>query len=671
MGVAMGPVRRIFVKRLSGTGFGLPSRVVLLFGLGSLALLATTLGAFWHEYRAEWRLWQRRLEATAHVGPDGGSDELGLRQIWLRDIDRVDRCTSCHLRPEDGSTNETSGPLRAHPAGWLAAHRVDRFGCTVCHGGVGEATSRSAAGHAGQRAGLEPMASRELMEARCGTCHLERRPRGAEILARGRARIAEFNCIACHEIPGFDAREVKAPRLDGLARKVSPSWLRRWLTHPRDVLPRTRMGDFRLTHDEVEGLAAFLLEPHGPALPSVPGASGGDPTRGGEIFRRSRCVTCHAVDGRGGTMGPDLASVGAKASAAWLAAWITDPHALQSATRMPRFGFSEAEVRDLVAYIVTELGAEPPGEASNDRPDAALSEKGRAIFERRGCGSCHGLTDGPTAARIGPKLSSIGDRVLEQAPLVERGLKPTLPNWLFLKVQAPDAVLEGARMPTFGFNERQAAELAVALSSLRLREMPAARTTRDQALSFDEPQGEFGTLVRRYRCLSCHSLAGAGGTLSTVSFDRIGSQLSRDYIEAFILEPAAVRVSIAERMPRLGVTAVEARVLADHMARVLVDDRLTGDIASDPATIERGKRLFDRLGCVGCHIAGESGGYVGPDLNGSGKRLKPGWTVEWLRAPGRWKPETLQPDYGLSREEAEALAAYTLSLPPRKGKGPQ
>ncbi len=109
-------------------------------------------------------------------------------------------------------------------------------------------------------------------------------------------------------------------------------------------------------------------------------------------------------------------------------------------------------------------------------------------------------------------------------------------------------------MPTFGFDQRQAAELAVALASLRLREMPVSRTTRDRALSFDEPQGEFGALVRRYRCLSCHSLAGAGGALSTVSLDRIGSQLRRDYIEAFLLEPVAVRVALAERMPKLGMT---------------------------------------------------------------------------------------------------------------------
>ena len=174
-------------------------------------------------------------------------------------------------------------------------------------------------------------------------------------------------------------------------------------------------------------------------------------------------------------------------------------------------------------------------------------------------------------------------------------------------------------MPTFGFDERQGAELAVALSSLRARPMPAPRTTRgDSPLSFDEPQGEFGALVRRYRCLSCHTLAGAGGALSTVALDAIGSQLRKDHLEAYLQEPVAVRVGLAERMPKLGITPTEARALADHMARVLVDDALAQEVPNDDATLEKGRVLFERLGCLACHMAGDRGGYVGPDLNGAG-----------------------------------------------------
>jgi mono/diheme cytochrome c family protein len=109
-------------------------------------------------------------------------------------------------------------------------------------------------------------------------------------------------------------------------------------------------------------------------------------------------------------------------------------------------------------------------------------------------------------------------------------------------------------------------------------------------------------------------------------------------------------------------------VLAGYLATVLIDDNLEGEVPTDPATLARGRELFDGHGCQGCHIVGDRGGYVGPDLNGSGLRLRPGWTVEWLLDPERWKPGTLQPDYHLTREEAEALTAYTLSLPARQAR---
>src|SRR5207247_7720323 len=44
-------------------------------------------------------------------------------------------------------------------------------------------------------------------------------------------------------------------------------------------------------------------------------ATQGDPARGEKIFRRSElgCVSCHAIGGVGGKVGPDLTSIGASA----------------------------------------------------------------------------------------------------------------------------------------------------------------------------------------------------------------------------------------------------------------------------------------------------------------------------------------------------------------------
>jgi len=638
------------------------------FALLSLLVLGTVVAAVLQEWRADWRVWQRRYARLEGAGGGLGDDESGIRQIWLPALDRVDRCTTCHLGATDPERRDAPQPFRAHGGTWLDTHRPDRFGCTGCHAGQGEATSFRGAAHEPIPSWPRPMVSRELMESRCGACHLEREPSGAWWLARGRALITDRNCVACHELPGRNPSEVRAPRLDGLSAKVRPAWLRGWLANPKAYLPRSRMGDFRLAREEVEALTAFLLEPHGDEGLAEVDWSRASPERGGELFRRSRCVTCHSLNGRGGTLAPELAHVGAKVTRDWLFAWIRDPHRLQPDTLMPRYRFTDAEVRDLAAYISRDL-AEPLGQGDDDTPpDPGRAAEGRRIFERRGCYSCHGLEGFPSLARIGPSLTGVGDRALEPAPLAARGIQADLPNWIFTKVSHPEQVLEGARMPTFGFAPDEAAAVTVALLSHRARPVEPAYTTRDKDRPAWEPQGRFGALVRRYRCLSCHQVQGTGGTLSTVSLDRIGSQLRRPYSEQYVQNPIAVRVGLAERMPHLNIAAEEARVLADYLSTVMVDDALAGEVPRDAATLARGRALFDRRGCVSCHIVGERGGFVGPDLNGSGTRLQPGWVVAFLLDPERWKPATLQPDYGLERDEAEALAAYTLSLPPRRGR---
>jgi mono/diheme cytochrome c family protein len=658
-------------RRRAGLGGRVPSRLLWSFVALSVALLATVVAAVVQDRRADWRVWQARfarLEGTAAAAVTTGDEEGGIQQIWLPALDRVDRCTSCHLgiaSPEMGGAPQ---PFRSHGGTWLETHRPDRFGCTTCHAGQGEATTYRGAAHGPIPYWPEPMVSRELMEARCGTCHRERQPKAARWLARGRALMTDRNCVACHELPDRSTAEVRAPRLDGLLVKVRPAWLRGWLENPKGYLPRSRMGDFRLSRADVEALTSFLLQPHGVPALEVVDWSRADAENGGELFRRSRCVTCHSVNGRGGTLAPDLGHIGAKVARDWLFSWIKDPHRLQPDTLMPRFRFTDDEVRDLAAWLARDL-AEPAGlDADDSPPDPGLAAEGRRLFEKRGCYSCHGLEGFPVLARIGPSLLGVGDRVLEPAPLVARGIRATLPNWIFTKVSHPEQVLAAARMPTFGFTPDEAAAVTVALLSQRAREIPAAWTTRDPVRPPYQPQGAFGALVRRYRCLSCHSIRGTGGTLSTVVLDRIGSQLRRNYIEQYVQNPIAVRVGLQVRMPHLNIARDEARVLADYLSTVMVDDSLAGDVRRDAATVERGRALFERHGCVSCHIVGERGGYVGPDLNGSGRRLLPGWTVAFLLEPERWKPGTLQPDYGLSRDEAVALTAYTLSLPPRRAK---
>jgi len=648
-----------------------PPRLHVAFaGLG-LAFLAIFSWVFFREQGAEWRALQarfRRLEATVknphQLAQAAGAH--GLRQVWLPDLGRVDRCATCHLGVDDPAFATAPAPFRAHPGTWLATHPVERFGCTACHDGQGEATDYEQAGHRPVTHLERAMRPLETIEANCGTCHRSLSPPDAPRLTEGRRLIAESGCVSCHEIPGFEGMSFRGPALDSLGYKVRPGWLPGWLRDPKSYLPSSRMGNFRLSEGEIAGLEALLLSQKARVPLEGSGVDWGraDAANGRALFGELRCVSCHAVNGRGGTMGPELTRIGDKVRRDWLFSFLKDPHRDQPDTAMLQYRLSDDQLRDLAAFLLEEYrttgrGAET-APASYADPHAVA--EGRAAFVRHGCYGCHHLPGVAEVGKIGPSLAGVADRDPDQLPYGSNVVRHTADNYLFLKLLQPGALGTPSLMPTLGFTPAQAGTITVALASLRKADLPASRVMKPAQPPPYRPQGRFGDLVTRYRCLSCHRIGDSGGDLSTVPLDRIGSQLQRDYLVAYLLNPGAVRVSVEARMPVFHMLPEEASVIADYAAATFLDDDLDRyDSRFTLGEARGGEQLYRQLGCVGCHQLNMQGGYVGPDLSNTGKRLRPGWTAAWLTAPQRHKPGTLQPDYGLSPADARALTAYLSS----------
>ena len=194
---------------------------------------------------------------------------------------------------------------------------------------------------------------------------------------------------------------------------------------------------------------------------------------------------------------------------------------------------------------------------------------GRAVFVRRGCYGCHKLAGIRETGKIGPSLAGVADRDPDQLPYGGKAVRRTADNYIFLKLQQPDALGSPSLMPTFSFTPAQAATIMVPLASLHKTDLPASRVVREAPPAGYRPRGPFGELVTRYRCLSCHRIGGSGGDLSTVPLDRIGSQLQHDYLVAYLQNPGAVRVSVEARMPVFHMLPEEARTIADYAATTL------------------------------------------------------------------------------------------------------
>jgi mono/diheme cytochrome c family protein len=649
-----------------------PPRLHVAFAVLGLGFLAIFSWVFLREQGAEWRANQARFRALQATIKNPhqlaqSAAVTGLRQVWLPDLGRVDRCATCHLGIDDPSFLAAPALFRTHPGTWLTTHPVERFGCTVCHDGQGEATDYLHAAHRPIPSVERAMRPLETIEANCGSCHRALEPPQAPRLAEGRRLIEESGCVSCHEIPGFEGTTFRGPALDSVGYKVRAGWLQGWLKDPKAYLPHSRMGNFRLADAEIVSLAALLLSQRS----LVPLDSSGvdwkkaDPANGKALFGELRCVSCHAVNGRGGTMGPELTRIGDKVQRDWLFSFLKDPHREQPDTEMLQYRLRDDQLRDLVAFLLEEYGT--PGGAGEGAPasyqDARAIADGRALFVRRGCYGCHRLAGIPGGGKTGPSLAGVADRDPDQLPYGEGLVRHTTDNYMFLKILKPDALGQPSLMPTFNFTPVQAATITVALAGLHKADLPSSRVVKGNGPSPYRPQGAFGALVSRYRCLSCHRIRGSGGDLSTVPLDRVGSQLQHEYLVAYLLNPGAVRVSVEARMPVFHMLPEEARTFADYAAATFVDDKLDAyDTHFTPAEVGRGGQLYRQLGCVGCHQLDLQGGYVGPDLSNTGKRLRPGWTAAWLLAPGREKPGSLHPDYGLSSADARALTAYLSSL---------
>ena len=131
--------------------FGDPVRA---FGIVSLALLLALAIAPAKEHFSQWHSYQRHYLALIHDRGDANTlrrrFQPGIHQIWLPELGVVDRCTTCHLGLNEASLGDVNQqPFRKHP---VVPHSLDGFGCVICHGGQGAATTAAEAHHS-ERAG--------------------------------------------------------------------------------------------------------------------------------------------------------------------------------------------------------------------------------------------------------------------------------------------------------------------------------------------------------------------------------------------------------------------------------------------------------------------------------------------------------------------------------------
>ena len=86
--------------------------------------------------------------------------------------------------------------------------------------------------------------------------------------------------------------------------------------------------------------------------------------------------------------------------------------------------------------------------------------------------------------------------------------------------------------------------------------------------------------------------------------------------------------------------------------------------------LSRGKNLFLKLGCHGCHLAEgfQSAEKVGPRLLRLGSKVNPSWLYRWVKNPKGYLPKTRMPNFGFNDKDALAVVAYLTKVSDPKYK---
>ncbi len=295
------------------------------FAAISVTLLIVLAVSPMKDFFREWKGYQYEYNRLITTLPQRVKPaEIGIKQIWVQNLNRVDRCETCHLGLNETSLKNAKEPFRTHPRIY---HDIEAFGCTMCHGGQGVATEyKESTGKV--KFWDEPMLSANFIEASCGKCHKEKNVPEAPVLNEGRKLIEESNCAGCHKLQGYEKQWV--PPLDGIGSKVNRSWLVRWLKDPKQYFPETKMPNFLLSDEEVNDLADFLMTftalPGKTELETLPSSlmSPSDAQKkklvdkGSVEFSEARCISCHRVNGKGGYVATELGTVASKVNEEWL-----------------------------------------------------------------------------------------------------------------------------------------------------------------------------------------------------------------------------------------------------------------------------------------------------------------------------------------------------------------
>jgi mono/diheme cytochrome c family protein len=346
---------------------------------------------------------------------------------------------------------------------------------------------------------------------------------------------------------------------------------------PEDVRMSRRVGWSAVV------VVCLLAWAPGPVEPQPLFGPTQDPLAGARVFGEKGCARCHAINGVGGRVGPDLGRLPRPHSFYDLAAAMWN-HLPQMGERMrqlgiPRPRLDARETSDLIAFLFTANYFDPPGN----------TEQGRRLFSEKRCVVCHQV--GGTGGVVGPNLDFLGQY---GSPIFV-----ATAMWNHGPAMAEAMRARGIPRPHF-----EGSELADLIAYLR----SASPERAEEPLYLIPGRAEDGRrLFVEKRCVQCHGPGGRGGGIGPDLAGR-GREWSLMQFAAAMWNKAPAMTAVMETrgipVPQLRPAEVADLVAYLYRVRYL----------ATPGDPGRGREVVTAKGCLGCHSIEGRGGKTASDL---------------------------------------------------------
>jgi mono/diheme cytochrome c family protein len=264
-----------------------------------------------------------------------------------------------------------------------------------------------------------------------------------------------------------------------------------------------------------------------------------------------------------------------------------------------------------------------------DLVEKTLLREGRELYANLHCASCHAKAVGT------PKMPELTGR----PPRMDEAGHRFQHDWLVAWILNPRELRPEATMPqtVFGVGaDQSAADIAAYL--LSLKSSPALPNLNPAAKPADG-----AALAKKLGCSTCHrpDEPTKSDELARLSHFYTAAKYAPNALAHYLKEPH--KRYAWTRMPDFHLSDAEAGQLEAHLR-----DRSKGIVAAKPkGDPDRGKKLFQSVGCIRCHEVGKDAEAFPPI---SLKQHDRGCLAE--KAGGK------VPDFNLSAPQRSALAAF-------------